>query len=81
MFLFFPPVLAINPCETRNGGCAPEAYCKRTTPGSRVCECKADYTGDGIVCLGRGLSLTCPGGGGALGVSGWHGSPRLGGEV
>ncbi|KAK2504703.1 hypothetical protein MC885_011744 [Smutsia gigantea] len=42
---------AINACEISNGGCSTKAYCKRTTPGSRVCVCKAGYTGDGIVCL------------------------------
>ncbi|GAB1295460.1 Stabilin-2 [Apodemus speciosus] len=42
---------AINACEIGNGGCSAKADCKRTTPGSRVCVCKAGYTGDGIVCL------------------------------
>ncbi|OBS64236.1 hypothetical protein A6R68_07227, partial [Neotoma lepida] len=42
---------AINACEISNGGCSAKADCKRTTPGNRVCVCKAGYTGDGIVCL------------------------------
>ncbi|ELW71592.1 Stabilin-2 [Tupaia chinensis] len=42
---------AINACEISNGGCSAQADCKRTTPGSRVCVCKAGYTGDGIICL------------------------------
>ncbi|KAB0406464.1 hypothetical protein E2I00_018467, partial [Balaenoptera physalus] len=41
----------INACEISNGGCSGRAVCKRTTPGSRVCVCKAGYTGDGIVCI------------------------------
>lgn len=45
--------LAINACEISNGGCSAKADCKRTTPGSRTCVCKAGYTGDGIVCLGK----------------------------
>lgn len=46
------PCVAINACEISNGGCSAKADCKRTIPGSRVCVCKAGYTGDGIVCLG-----------------------------
>ncbi|KAH0516419.1 Stabilin-2 [Microtus ochrogaster] len=46
-----PATGAINACEVSNGGCSAKADCKRTTPGSRVCVCKAGYTGDGIVCL------------------------------
>ncbi|MEE6480097.1 hypothetical protein FKM82_012459 [Ascaphus truei] len=38
-------------CATRNGGCANEAECHRTTPGNRICVCKPGYTGDGVVCL------------------------------
>ncbi|EPY74062.1 hyaluronan receptor for endocytosis-like protein [Camelus ferus] len=41
---------AINACEISNGGCSAKAVCKRTTPGRRVCVCKAGYAGDGIVC-------------------------------
>ncbi|KAK7813719.1 hypothetical protein U0070_001425 [Myodes glareolus] len=46
-----PATGAINACEVSNGGCSAKADCKRTTPGNRVCVCKAGYTGDGIVCL------------------------------
>ncbi|KAG8514099.1 Stabilin-2, partial [Galemys pyrenaicus] len=41
----------IDACKTSNGGCSAKADCKRTTPGSRVCVCRAGYAGDGIVCL------------------------------
>ncbi|KAB1270060.1 Stabilin-2 [Camelus dromedarius] len=41
---------AINACEISNGGCSAKAVCKRTTPGRRVCVCKAGYAGDGIMC-------------------------------
>lgn len=51
--LSLSPSIAINACEISNGGCSTKAICKRTTPGSRECVCKAGYTGDGIVCLGR----------------------------
>uniref|UniRef100_A0A8C2STS6 Stabilin 2 n=1 Tax=Coturnix japonica TaxID=93934 RepID=A0A8C2STS6_COTJA len=42
---------AIDACETSNGGCSANAECRKTTPGNRVCVCKAGYTGDGVVCL------------------------------
>ncbi|KAF7240662.1 Stabilin-2 [Varanus komodoensis] len=42
---------SINACEANNGGCSAKAECRRTTPGNRVCVCKAGYTGDGIVCF------------------------------
>ncbi|KAJ6658971.1 hypothetical protein lerEdw1_019608 [Lerista edwardsae] len=52
----------INACEASNGGCSAKAECRRTTPGNRVCVCKAGYTGDGIVCLEINPCLTNNGG-------------------
>uniref|UniRef100_A0A8C4GKP0 Stabilin 2 n=1 Tax=Dicentrarchus labrax TaxID=13489 RepID=A0A8C4GKP0_DICLA len=34
-----------------NGGCNPNAVCKRTRPGRRECVCDRGYSGDGIVCV------------------------------
>lgn len=47
------PCSAIDACESSNGGCSSKAECRRTTPGNRDCVCRAGYTGDGIVCLGK----------------------------
>ncbi|XP_041935625.1 stabilin-2 [Alosa sapidissima] len=41
---------AVNVCENNNGGCSPNALCKRTSPGRRVCLCNSGYLGDGLVC-------------------------------
>uniref|UniRef100_A0A3P8UTH8 Stabilin 2 n=1 Tax=Cynoglossus semilaevis TaxID=244447 RepID=A0A3P8UTH8_CYNSE len=38
-------------CATNNGGCSPDAVCKRTQPGRRDCICNSGFTGDGLVCV------------------------------
>jgi hypothetical protein len=40
----------VNECKTNNGGCSLNADCINT-PGSRKCQCKAGFAGDGIKCL------------------------------
>uniref|UniRef100_A0A8P4K5U1 Stabilin 2 n=1 Tax=Dicentrarchus labrax TaxID=13489 RepID=A0A8P4K5U1_DICLA len=40
-----------DPCLELNGGCNPNAVCKRTRPGRRECVCDRGYSGDGIVCV------------------------------
>ncbi|XP_035536186.1 stabilin-2 [Morone saxatilis] len=40
-----------DPCLEHNGGCNPNAICKRTRPGRRECVCDRGYSGDGIVCV------------------------------
>ncbi|XP_059181662.1 stabilin-2 [Centropristis striata] len=42
---------ATDPCLEGNGGCSPDAVCKRTRPGRRECVCNRGYRGDGLVCL------------------------------
>ncbi|GAA6081206.1 stabilin-2, partial [Tachysurus ichikawai] len=41
----------IDACAKNNGGCSPNAVCKRTNPGRRQCVCNTGYAGDGKVCV------------------------------
>lgn len=38
-------------CAKNNGGCSPNAVCKKTLPGRRQCVCNPGYSGDGQVCV------------------------------
>lgn len=44
--------VARDPCLVENGGCSPDAVCKRTRPGWRDCVCNNGFSGDGLVCVG-----------------------------
>ncbi|TSK13306.1 Stabilin-2 [Bagarius yarrelli] len=39
--------IVMNACAKNNGGCSPNAVCKRTLPGRRQCLCNPGYSGDG----------------------------------
>ncbi|XP_066523931.1 stabilin-2 [Hoplias malabaricus] len=43
--------LPVDPCvEEDNGGCHEHATCTITGAGKRMCECKDNYVGDGLMC-------------------------------
>ena len=41
-----------------NGGCHANAVCTNTV-GSRICSCKAGYSGDGMSCTGMLVACVC----------------------
>ncbi|XP_031414613.1 stabilin-2 [Clupea harengus] len=48
----------IDPCaDSDNGGCHEHAVCKMTAPGKKMCECKSNYIGDGMLCELKELPL------------------------
>ncbi len=47
----FSITLPIDNCATNSGGCASEATCSKTGPGTHVCKCKAGFKGDGYSCI------------------------------
>ncbi|KAK3544692.1 hypothetical protein QTP86_026093 [Hemibagrus guttatus] len=52
----------VNACAKNNGGCSPNAVCKRTLPGRRQCVCNPGYAGDGQVCMSINPCLDSTGG-------------------
>ncbi|XP_068162494.1 stabilin-2 [Antennarius striatus] len=52
----------VDPCAVANGGCSPDAVCKRTRPGRRECVCSSGYHGDGLICIGINPCLERRGG-------------------
>lgn len=47
----------VDACAKNNGGCSPNAVCKRTLPGRRECVCNPGYAGDGQVCVCKSVII------------------------
>ncbi|XP_053506197.1 stabilin-2 [Ictalurus furcatus] len=52
----------VDACANNNGGCSPNAVCKRTLPGRRQCVCNPGHAGDGQVCVSINPCLVGNGG-------------------
>lgn len=51
--ILFTLFLDINECLTNNGACPVNARCINVIGGTRICNCNAGYTGDGLTCTGE----------------------------